>query len=244
LKEEQVKKLAIIAIAAVAGAANAAVYSNGPVTDGVNSSNIAISKLIAPGSLFGAGAQVSANNAVADDFVVTGPGWNVSRISFFMYQTNATSTTFTFTGANASIVTGSDPNGGTSVYSATGAAVSNGGFVGYRVASTTPDVTNRPIFRVDITGLNINLAPGAHTLRWSVNGSLASGPWAPPVAPFAAGNATQSINGAPYAPLLDAGLAQQMTLPFEVEYTPVPEPATMLALGAGIAAVAARRRRK
>lgn len=235
------KKLAIIAIAAVAAAANANVYSNGPVSDGVNASNQPISKLISPASIFGFGGQIAANNWMADDFTVTGPGWKVTRLSFFAYQTGATG--FTFNAANVGIVTGGDPNAGTSMLSLSNAAVTNGGLAAYRVSSTTPDVTNRPMFRVDVA-TNVILNAGVHSLKWSLGGTLASGPWFAPVAPFTAGNATQSLNGGAFTAALDAGLGLQAELPFEVEYTVVPEPATMIALGAGIAAVAARRRRK
>lgn len=240
------KKLAIIAIAAVAGAASAVVYENGPVTNG-NSGGVGGNQpnsiLTAPESLFGFGCQTTAGNIMADNFTVTGAGWNISRIAFYSYQTGATA--FSFTGANLSIVTGSDPNLGTVVLNMTNAAVADDGFVGYRVTSTTLTNTTRPIFRVGVAAA-VNLAPGNYMLRWSLAGSLASGPWAPPVVPVPAngGNGWQAIANGAFAPAIDAGSTLRQDLPFRITYTAVPEPATMLALGAGLAAIAARRRRK
>ncbi|MBX7134945.1 MAG: hypothetical protein K1X67_19940 [Fimbriimonadaceae bacterium] len=213
------KLASLFAFTLAAGMAYGTVYSNGPVSDGVNASNQPISQLFAPASIFGAGHQITANNALAENFTVTGAGWTVSRFSFFAYQTGAVG--FTFTGANVEIVTGSDPNAGSSVYSVANAAVANGGFVAYRVTSTVPDVTNRPIYRIDVFVNNLSLAPGNYMVKWSIGGSLTSGPWAPPVAPFVAGNAYQSISGGVYNPLIDTGNNLNLEMPFEVEYLPV-----------------------
>lgn len=222
------KLISIIGLAAMAGIASATVYSNGPVTDGLNGSNVPISRLISPAQIFGAGHQISANNRVADNFTVTGSGWIVTRVSFYAYQTGANA--FTFNGANVDVVTGSDPNAGSSMLSLVNAAVSNGGFVGYRVASTTINDINRPIYRVDVAVNNVVLNPGSHMLKWSLSGTLVSGPWAPPVAPFVAGNAFQSVAGAAYGPLMDTGLNQNIELPFEIEYIPVSHPGHLYAV--------------
>src|SRR4030065_1650125 len=40
-------------------------------------------------SLYGFGNQITAGNAMADDFVVTGGGWTIDEITFFGYQTNS-----------------------------------------------------------------------------------------------------------------------------------------------------------
>lgn len=213
------RHVALASILGLFGSAQALVYSNGPVTDGVNGSGDPISQLIAPASIFGAGGQIFSNNWLADNFTVTGNGWYVSRISVYSYQSNAVA--FTFTTANVEVTTGSDPNAGSSALSLVGQPVINGGFVGYRVSSTTPNVTNRRIYRVDIPIPGNYLPPGSYMLKWSVDGVLASGPWFPPIAPFAAGNAYQSISGGPFDPLMDSGLAQQFELPFEIEYSPV-----------------------
>lgn len=222
------KLISIIGIAALAGIASATVYSNGPVTDGLSASNNPISQLIAPASTFGAGHQIVSNNSVAENFTVNGAGWIVTRISFYAYQTG--SNAFTFTGANVEVVTGANPNVGTPMLNLVNTAVSNGGFTGYRVTSTSPNDTNRPIYRVDVAVNNVILSPGTHMLKWSLSGSGASGPWVPPVAPFVAGNAFQSIAAGAYAPLIDAGNTLNMELPFEIEYLPVDLPGHLYAV--------------
>jgi len=212
------RHLAFASMFGLVGLAQALVYTNGPVTDGVNGSGDPISQLFAPASLFGAGGQIASNNWVAEDVTVTGDGWFVSRISIYSYQSN--STAFTFNSANIELTTGTDPNAGSSVLSLANAPVVNGGFVGYRVASTTPNVTNRPIYRVDVAIPNTFIPPGNYMLKWSLGGTLPAGPWMPPVAPFAIGNAYQSLNGGAFNPLIDSGLNQNIELPFEIEYFP------------------------
>jgi hypothetical protein len=71
---------------------------------------------------------------MADDFTIAnGSAWNVSSVSFFAYQTGATS--FTFTNAVWSIVAGNDVNTRAVAFCTT--SVSNAGQVGYRVTSST-----------------------------------------------------------------------------------------------------------
>ena len=37
---------------------------------------------------YGFGAQISAGNSMADDFVVTGAGWNIDEMQFFTYHSS------------------------------------------------------------------------------------------------------------------------------------------------------------
>ena len=86
------KKIALLAsLALMAGAHADTLYNNGPVYDLAGAPNY--SQLISPNSTFGFGAQTSANNAVADDFTA-GATWNVSKLTFYMYQTGATAFSF------------------------------------------------------------------------------------------------------------------------------------------------------
>lgn len=217
------------------GNTDALLWDNGPVTDVVGPP--ALSVITAPGTLFGAGAQGGGtNNSVADDFTVGAGGWNVNQLTFFMYQTGAASA-FTFTGVNYQIVSNNaDP------ISWTAAVPGNGGLVGYRVTATTLGDTNRAIFALTVP-VALSLTPGNYFLRWQATGSLASGPWQPPVVPsVAGGNSTQSLTGGVYNPLIDTGSSVQLELPFRIDGTVAPAPGSLALLGlAGLAA--ARRRR-
>lgn len=235
------KKLLIASslVAAFGSAQAVDLYSNGAAVSGTPP----ISVIRTGGTLFGAGAQVSANNFVADDFAVTGPGWNVESLSFFSYQSFAGSA-YTFSSVNWSVISG-DVNTGTVVASGTGTAAANGGLQGYRVTSTTLTNTDRAVFRLNVDVADFNLAAGNYWVRWSMNGSLASGPWAPPTADGAFGNGQQSLAGGAYAGVVDAGDGLGVEFPFIIAGTVVPEPGTWaLMIAGGLAVVGAARRRK
>jgi hypothetical protein len=229
---------ALLTVAAAPAAAQI-LFNNGPVVDGSNRSVIRTG-----GTLFGAGAQASINNAVADNFTVGGGGWNVSGLSFFAYQTGAANT-FTFTGLTWSVVSG-DVNTGTVVASGS-LAPTNGGLVGYRVTSTSLTNTDRAIFQLDADVADFSLGAGAFWLRWGITGTLASGPWQPPTSDGVVGNARQSVSGGAFNALVDGGDQLGVELPFIIRGTTtvVPEPSTwaMLLVGGVALAGFARRRR-
>lgn len=224
-------KIAAFVVVALAGSvANAQLWDNGAIVDGSGLS------IIDPGgTLLGAGHQANLGNTVADDFSAADE-WNITGLSFFAYQSFAGGA-YTFTGASWEIT---DSHG--DPISLTSSAVSNGGLVGYRVTSTTLTNQDRAIFRVDVTGLNVNLPAGSYVIRWGLTGSLASGPWAPYIpGSMGSGNSQQSLTGGAYAPLLDAGSGQGVELPFIINGTVVPAPTSLALLG--LAGFAARRRR-
>jgi hypothetical protein len=233
------KIIALGLIAASAGSAQAVdLYNNGAAVSGTPP----LSVIRVGGSTFGAGAQGNIPNLVADNFTVGGPGWTVESLSFFSYQSFAGSA-YTFTGLNWSVISG-DVNSGTVVASGSGTPT-NGGLQGYRVTSTTLTNTDRAIFRLDVNVADFNLTPGNYWLRWGITGSLASGPWQPPTADGAIGNAQQSLGNAAFAPLLDGLDLQGYELPFIVQGSLVPEPGTWaMMLAGGLAVVGLARRRK
>jgi hypothetical protein len=230
-------------------AASNILWDNGPLlthaagmSNGADRSSISVG-----GTIFGAGAQTSSNNRVADDFTVSGAIWTMESARFFTYQTGST-TTSTLTGITlrvwddvpgvGSVVWGDDT---TNVLSATG-------FTGmYRTSESDNAGTTRPIMFVDVDLSGLALSAGTYWLDFSFTGSLASGPWAPPVSStteFVLGNALQSLAGGGFNPLMDG--SSNVALPFVLSGTAaVPEPASSAAvLGAGVVLFAALRRRR
>jgi MYXO-CTERM domain-containing protein len=229
------KTTILVALIGMAGAANAAVlHDNGAVYNIAGSPNLSV--LSSSESTLGFGAQISANNSVADDFSVSGGGWNVTGLTFYMYQTGATA--FSFTGVDYQIASShSDPVSWTSASS-----LVDGGLVAYRVTSTTLGATNRPIYAVTVP-VSQSLADGNYVLRWRASGSLASGPWQPPVVPSGeVGNAQQSINGGAFTQLAMGTSNGPVELPFQIQGSVVPSPGSLAVLGLG-GLIAGRRRR-
>lgn len=79
-------------------------------------------------------------------------------------------------------------------------------------------------------------------LTWSIDGSLASGPWVPPTLAGNGGNAAQSVASGVFNTLVEAGSQRGVEPPFALQGT-VPDPTSLaLVLAAAAAAVAAARR--
>lgn len=199
---------------------------------------------------FGLGAQkvgTTTSNIVADDFQVSGGGFIVDKICFFTYQTGATATSIT--GVNYAI----GGSATTSLTTASSFSVNwwNPNGVGvYRnnVGDTTSSNRRIQVVEVDVT--DFTLGAGTHFLSFQFTGSLASGPWCPPLPTSNAShglNALQSINGGAFAAVGNGtvgGQAVGCDLPFIVKGQAVPEPATMSVLALGALAAIRRRNRK
>lgn len=233
------KQVVILGLLALAGAAQAVeLYNNGPVVNGFGRS-----VLMPPATTLGFGDQTSAGNSVAEDFLVTGTGWTISDIDFFGYQTGATS--FNFQDVTWSIVSGNVNTG--SVVASGVTSVTNGGLVGYRVSTTTRRNRDRGIYDIKADIADVTLGAGTYWLTWNLTGSSSfSGPWQPPTSNGRTGNAQQSVAGAAFGALTDAGSGRTVELPFTLNgsVTAVPEPATVAMLAGGLAVLALRGRRK
>jgi len=176
-------------------------------------------------SLLGFGHQVAFSNRVADDFEVPAGGWAIAGFVFFAYQTNSPATS-TMTAVNYRIWDGPPGAGGTVIYgdTTTNQMVSTEWSGVYRVSETTTgSATNRPIM-AQVTSANtggqLNLSAGTYWVDWQTDGSLGSGPWAPPVTitgTCITGDAFQSLDsGTSFNPAIDTASTCRQDFPFLV----------------------------
>ena len=201
------------------------IYDNGPLithpTGGAGGAAASAVQTAAGLTVYGFGQQLSANNRVADDFTVpVGQSWVLDSVVLFGYQTGATTGAPTMNNVNLQIWNG--------VPNATGSVVVFGDTTTnrlatsvfsniYRVLDTGLTATNRPIFANTVT-LGVTLTAGTYWLDWQTGGTLASGPWAPPISILGqttTGNALQKIGAGAWAPLVDGTSPQG--LPFVLQ---------------------------
>lgn len=131
----------------------------------------------------GVGHQVLNGNRVADNFTVPAGGWTIDKITTYAYQTGST-TTSTFTALNFRIWNGPPGAMGSAIVfgDTTTNRMTATSFTNiYRVTETTLTNTTRPIMAIEAGGLNVVLPAGTYWLDWQTDGSLGSGPWAPPL---------------------------------------------------------------
>ena len=157
---------------------------------------------------------------VADDFTFTGAGWQVDQITFFAYQTGST-TTSTIDHLNLRIWNGPPGQPGSSVVwgdTTTNRLVNTTWSNIYRVTDTGLTNTARPVM-ANTAAVGTFLTPGTYWLDWQTGGTLALGPFAPPVSVLGqttTGNGLQSSGPGVWNPLVDVG---PQGLPFVIEGT-------------------------
>ncbi|MEX0995544.1 MAG: subtilisin, partial [Flavobacteriaceae bacterium] len=194
------------------------IYDNGPLINMPPDKSVLETSLGMNG--YGFGAQTTANNRMADDLILTND-YDITSINFYAYQTGST-TTSTLTGVTLRVWDGVPGAMGSSVVwgDATTNVLGNTSFTGvFRVLETSQTATNRPIMEAQALTSGLTLTAGTYWLDWNFSGSLASGPWQPPIVILGTtttGNGLQSINGGPYNPAVDGGSGAQQGLPFQV----------------------------
>jgi N-acetylneuraminic acid mutarotase len=214
---------------------DAVLWDNGPlVTHPGECSGVDASRLQTDLTMntLGFGHQFLIGNRMADDFEVTNPlGWQIDQITFFAYQTNAPADPSPITGVYYQIWDGPPDDPASHVVFgdlATNRLVSSTFTNIQRDSGTSPCANNRYIF-ADVASAGVILPPGTYWIDWMTDGSLASGPWVPPITILGettTGNALQyTTSSGVWVPALDSGTATQQGMPFIIEGEPVPPPA-------------------
>ena len=163
---------------------DAVLYNNGPLVNspGTGPGGTDESVIQAPINSFGFNYNNALAYYVTDDFTVTGNGWLVTSVDLYGYQTGST-TTSTFTGAYIQIWNGQPGTAGATVVwgnRTTNRMVSTSFSNIYRVNAVNGGTT-RPIMKITASTPGLTLNAGTYWIEYSTTGSLASGPWVPPV---------------------------------------------------------------
>ena len=205
------------------GPATAVLYDNGPLVThpggGFAGADASALQTVLGMGTYGFGHQIFNDNRIADDFTVpVGDTWDITSITFFAYQTGS-STTSTMTAVHFEIWDGV-PGASNLLFGdmATNRLVATSWSGIYRVLDTDLGNNARPIMaNIGSPLASLQLGEGTYWVAWQTDGTLSSGPWAPPVSILgqtATGNGMQSIAGAAYAPVDDLG---GQAFPFIIE---------------------------
>ena len=197
-------------------------YSNGPfynVEGSPNASMLQDASLLM--DTYGFGHANTTGYRVADDWEVT-ENVVVENVQVYAYQTGST-TTSTINSGSLAIWDG--PPGEASSNMVWGdqfedyfeASEWSGA---YRQLESAPGATDRPIMITTLTTTGLELTPGTYWVDWDSGGTLASGPWAPPIVitgEATTGNAKQfDPTTGEWNDLVDGGISTPQGLPFEV----------------------------
>ncbi len=170
-------------------------YNNGPF---VTAPGLSVVQTLTPVFHTVLGFASTSAFTLADEFTVTDPvGWRIDTAEVFAYQTGST-TTSTFNGIRMQIWNG-DPSLPTSSV-IWGDLVNNRlastSWTGnYRVVETAQTGTTRPVMSI-VGNVGKILGPGTYWLEYSLSGTSASGPFAPPITipgQLVTGNALQRV---------------------------------------------------
>jgi subtilisin family serine protease len=202
-------------------------YDNGPLVThpgaGPGGSDHSTLQNVSLGMLtLGFNAGLPNGFRMADDFTVTeSGGWNVDTITFYAYQTGST-TTSSFTHVNYRIWDGVPGEPGSNLVfgdTTTNRLLSTDWINAYRISETTIN-TQRPIMHVIAEG-GFHLAPGTYWVDWQLDGTIASGPWQPPVTITGQATTGNGLQFNPttglWAPANDTGTGTPQGLPFTIE---------------------------
>jgi hypothetical protein len=204
----------------------AVLYDNGPLIThpggGYNGADASALQTTSGMTINGFNHRFSGPYRMADDFEITNPGgWKIESITFFAYQTDAPTTPSTITGIYYQIWDGPPNNPESSIVwgdLTTNRLVTSTWSNIYRVAVNDLPAVNRPIM-ANSASAGVTLRPGVYWLDWTTDGSLTSGPWAPPISILGqttTGNALQ-FYPASWTSALDAGSITPQGMPFIIQ---------------------------
>jgi len=196
-------------------------YSNGTIINSSGTGAGGADESIIEGGSYGNNANQAQGYSQADDFIVpAGPGWDVTKLTVYPYQTHAP-ITGTITGCFLRIYNGAPNAGGTVVWGdLTTNRMTSQTFSGiYRVAAAGGG-TDRAVIKVECNVSGLHLDPGTYWLEFQFTGSAS---YDGPMVPFLVGttptppNALQ-WNGSYWVPLVDFDGITPRGGPFLVGY--------------------------
>lgn len=241
--------VSIGAAACVAGSAMATVtlWNNGPLVTnpGAGAGGADVSQVWAGQGLFGASFSQPAYSR-AENFTVSGGGWNISSMTFFGYQTGSGNSS-TITGLYAQIWNGDPRSGGTVVWgNMTTSIMSSTAWTGIYRTDATLSTTNRPIMDIVANGLNVSLADGQYWIEFAATGSSPSGPWVPlvssPSAAVIGDSLLYTVSSTSWSEQIANTNGQGFELPFILSGTAAVPGSGVIALG--LVGLAGSRRRR
>lgn len=188
----------------------------------------------------GVGGQITATggNRIADDFTIpAGQSWDITKLTFYAYQTGYTGATSPFTELHVRIQNAIPSNGASQIVFGdltTNVLIATSDGMMYRVPNTstpapgtTPEL-NRKIFKLE-AAVNLTLPAGTYWIEWqqlATGGSNFSPASAVPnVRTMPGYNAIQWVEStSTWNPLIDTGnpsTAEDVALdmPFKIDYT-------------------------
>ncbi len=191
-------------------------------------------------SLIGVGTQIrdTESNRVADDFTVpTGQTWNITKVTFYSYQTGYVGISSPFTDVRVQIKNAIPSNAASTVVFgdlATNRLLNSSDAMMYRIPNTTtpapgtPAELNRKIFKIEAT-VNVALTTGTYWIEWN-HFAGANGNFSPPstvvdVRTVAGYNAIQwAGDESLWKPIIDLGNPETeadvpLDMPFMIDYT-------------------------
>ncbi|MDX1439560.1 MAG: T9SS type A sorting domain-containing protein [Rubricoccaceae bacterium] len=203
-------------------------YDNGPLVNSPGTGLGGFDESILQSSLgmttLGFGHQVLNQNFVADDFEVPEPGWDINEVVTFAYQTGGGPDGSTMTQVHMCIWDGPPSTSPNLVWGdcATNVMSSTEFAEILRVSEANTGINNDRSVYAQTSDVVVSLPAGTYWLEWATDGSLGSGPWAPPITingETTTGNGEQCIagtSGGVCAAVVDGGTGTPQGVPFQI----------------------------